>query len=72
MRIVSLSVGFKKDWNSALDMLVTFEEEGLQPRDRTLRYLAMALESDNQEVPFKVPDVTSSVSLKRVKAQHRL
>ncbi len=44
-------------------MLVTFEEERIEPRRRTLRYLAMTLKSNNQKVPFNVPDVADVPSV---------
>lgn len=42
-----------------LDVLQSFEEEGIKPRPRTLRYLAKVLESVGSTVPFEVPRLAS-------------
>ena len=39
----------------ALAVLELYEEAGVQPRSRTLRYLAKVLQSENIDVPFKIP-----------------
>ncbi|KAK2167183.1 hypothetical protein LSH36_31g01010 [Paralvinella palmiformis] len=39
----------------ALDVLEMYKEAGIQPRGRTLRYLAKVLQSEKIEVPFKIP-----------------
>ena len=39
----------------ALDVLEVYKEAGIQPRGRTLRYLAKVLQSEKIEVPFKIP-----------------
>ncbi|XP_064602820.1 leucine-rich PPR motif-containing protein, mitochondrial-like isoform X2 [Liolophura sinensis] len=50
----------EKDWSKALNVLIDYEEEGIQPRARTLRYLAKALEGDGQPVPFDIPQHMSA------------
>jgi len=42
---------------SALDVLVTYEEELLKPRPRTLRYLANVCRSKQMPIPFQEPPV---------------
>ena len=39
-----------------------FEEENINPRPRTQRYLANVLNSHGREVPFDVPEKTTQVS----------
>ena len=45
------------DWRKAEAMWQKMQEENVIPRERTLRLLADILKSNNQEVPFEVPEV---------------
>ncbi|XP_051945899.1 leucine-rich PPR motif-containing protein, mitochondrial [Xyrauchen texanus] len=45
------------DWRKAEAAWTKMQEENLIPRERTLRLLADILKSNNQEVPFEVPEV---------------
>ncbi|XP_051504192.1 leucine-rich PPR motif-containing protein, mitochondrial-like [Myxocyprinus asiaticus] len=45
------------DWHKAEAAWTKMQEENLIPRERTLRLLADILKSNNQEVPFEVPEV---------------
>lgn len=45
------------DWRKAEATWMKMQEENLAPRERTLRLLADILKSNNQEVPFEVPEV---------------
>ncbi|XP_071485647.1 leucine-rich PPR motif-containing protein, mitochondrial-like [Diadema antillarum] len=46
------------DVDKCLQVWTTMQEEGVVPRDRTLRYLANVLRSFNRPVPFEVPQIT--------------
>uniref|UniRef100_A0AAR2JM86 Leucine-rich PPR motif-containing protein, mitochondrial n=1 Tax=Pygocentrus nattereri TaxID=42514 RepID=A0AAR2JM86_PYGNA len=45
------------DWHKAEAVWTKMQEENVIPRERTLRLLAGILKSNNQEVPFEVPEV---------------
>ncbi|KAI7805611.1 leucine-rich PPR motif-containing protein, mitochondrial [Triplophysa rosa] len=45
------------DWRKADAAWTKMQEENLIPRERTLRLLADILKSNNQEVPFEVPEL---------------
>ncbi|KAL7890234.1 hypothetical protein AOLI_G00024920 [Acnodon oligacanthus] len=45
------------DWRKAEAVWTKMQEENVIPRERTLRLLADILKSNNQEVPFEVPEV---------------
>nr|XP_055025891.1 leucine-rich PPR motif-containing protein, mitochondrial [Misgurnus anguillicaudatus] len=45
------------DWRKAEAAWTKMQEENLIPRERTLRLLADILKSNNQEVPFEVPEL---------------
>ncbi|KAI4892054.1 hypothetical protein NFI96_022359 [Prochilodus magdalenae] len=45
------------DWKKAEAVWTKMQEENVIPRERTLRLLADVLKSNNQEVPFEVPEV---------------
>ncbi|XP_066534859.1 leucine-rich PPR motif-containing protein, mitochondrial [Hoplias malabaricus] len=45
------------DWHKAEAVWTKMQEENVIPRERTLRLLADILKSNNQEVPFEVPEV---------------
>ncbi|XP_014665082.1 PREDICTED: leucine-rich PPR motif-containing protein, mitochondrial-like [Priapulus caudatus] len=44
------------DWQKALGVWTTMQEESVTPSDRTLRYLAAQLRESGQPVPFTVAD----------------
>lgn len=48
----------KKDYAKAQEMLTVFEEHNIQPRGRTLRYLANVLQTAGLPVTFSVPEAT--------------
>ncbi|KAL5009364.1 hypothetical protein ScPMuIL_014945 [Solemya velum] len=43
------------EFGKAVDLLTRYEEEDIQPRARTLRYLGKVLQSKEMEVPFQIP-----------------
>ncbi|XP_076830814.1 leucine-rich PPR motif-containing protein, mitochondrial [Brachyhypopomus gauderio] len=45
------------DWRKADAVWTKMQEENVIPRERTLRLLADILKSNNQEVPFEVPEI---------------
>ncbi|XP_062852053.1 leucine-rich PPR motif-containing protein, mitochondrial [Trichomycterus rosablanca] len=45
------------DWRKAEAVWTKMQEENVIPRERTLRLLADVLKSNNQEVPFEVPEM---------------
>lgn len=45
------------DWQKAEAVWTKMQEENVIPRERTLRLLADILKSNNQEVPFEMPEV---------------
>lgn len=45
------------DWKKAEAVWTKMQEENVIPRERTLRLLADILKSNNQEVPFDMPEV---------------
>ena len=53
----------EKNFNRALDVLASYEEEELVPSPRTLRYLGKVLQSNDIPVPFIVPEVPERVSI---------
>ena len=50
------------DLRKAEDMLLQYEDEMLHPSDRTLRYLANALQSNDLPVKFSVPMLPPSLA----------
>ena len=50
--------GEQPGWRKALNVYEKFEEESVQPRPRTLRYLADILNDHSQPIPFEVPKVS--------------
>lgn len=48
------------DWRKAEAVWIKMQEENVIPRERTLRLLANILKSNNQDVPFEVPEVKSN------------
>ncbi|GAA6076997.1 leucine-rich PPR motif-containing protein, mitochondrial isoform X1, partial [Tachysurus ichikawai] len=44
------------DWQKAEGVWTKMQEENVIPRERTLRLLADILKSNNQEVPFDMPE----------------
>lgn len=49
------------DWQKAEATWTKMQEENVIPRERTLRFLADILKSNDQEVPFDLPEVKSFV-----------
>lgn len=49
------------DWQKAEAIWTKMQEENVIPRERTLRLLADILKSNDQEVPFEVPEVKHQV-----------
>lgn len=49
----------KNDWKKAEATWTKMQEENVIPRERTLRFLADILKSNDQEVPFELPEVRS-------------
>lgn len=49
------------DWQKAEAVWTKMQEENVIPRERTLRLLADILKSNNQEVPFDMPEVNKSI-----------
>lgn len=57
---ISISSNFieiNSDWQRADAVWNKMQEENIIPRAKTLRLLAEILRSNNQEVPFDVPEV---------------
>ncbi|XP_064624156.1 leucine-rich PPR motif-containing protein, mitochondrial-like [Lineus longissimus] len=52
----------ENDMDKALNVLSVMEEENLNPRGRTLRYLGKTLMSKGKEVPFEIPDIPPMTS----------
>ncbi|XP_020656183.3 leucine-rich PPR motif-containing protein, mitochondrial isoform X3 [Pogona vitticeps] len=48
------------DWQKADAVWTKMQDENIIPRERTLRLLADILKSNNQEVPFDVPEMSPS------------
>ncbi|XP_022095881.1 leucine-rich PPR motif-containing protein, mitochondrial-like [Acanthaster planci] len=48
----------QKDPDKCLQVWTTMQDEGVVPKDRTLRYLANVLRSYKRPVPFEVPQIT--------------
>ncbi|XP_063958510.1 leucine-rich PPR motif-containing protein, mitochondrial-like [Lytechinus pictus] len=47
------------DVDKCLEVWTTMQEEGVVPRDRTMRYLANVLRSYDRPIPFDVPKLTA-------------
>lgn len=54
------------DWQKAEAVWTKMQEENVVPRERTLRLLADILKSNNQEVPFDMPEVKKMTPLVHV------
>lgn len=53
------------NWKKAEATWTKMQEENVIPRERTLRLLADILTSNDQEVPFEVPEVKSQIMVIR-------
>lgn len=47
----------QKNFKKMTEVLSLFEEEGLSPKPRTLRYVAKVFQGNDQPVPFPIPEV---------------
>jgi hypothetical protein len=53
-------LGVEDDMDKALNVMTIMEEENINPRGRTLRYLGNSLKAKNMDVPFAIPDIPVS------------
>lgn len=50
----------QREPDKCLQVWTSMQEEGVVPKDRTLRYLANILRSYDKPIPFEVPQVNAS------------
>ncbi|XP_077997055.1 leucine-rich PPR motif-containing protein, mitochondrial-like [Glandiceps talaboti] len=56
----------QNNWQKCLDTWTKMQEEDVNPRERTLRYLANTLKTHGQEVPFDIPGTAREMDVNAI------